>query len=422
MPTPDPFSLAIVVAAIALALCVIWIFTRQLDSQLEADTKEDTGKRVRSIIFVGYISILVMLSTAILPFMVFEFGASEPDSNAPIQILKACPAVNDTDGQGSEQLHCPPGRTQWAVSIGGIVQHKTVAVDDAHQEVVRSKLQAVFENAGTKTRNAIQNVAGLPDDERHLIANSAAKTIQEIPNDFELKTTFDVPVVSGGLVVPLYLIVVALIGGCIGMARRLPEFQMRGAPGYKIHYEVSKAEDPKLKRPLEAIEVREYVVFQVMQVVFAPFLAVVAYTTFKPVDISAGVAIGFVSGFASEPLLLQIRKLADATSKLSSAGDTSTVPSTQAQNPKPEASGLKPQSVQLGAVPQSVVIAGTSFSPNAEVLVEGERRPTTVKGDKEAEFELEAKDVATAGQKNVTISNPKPGGGESAPLPLEIVT
>jgi hypothetical protein len=300
---------------LAIAVHALWAFTRRIGGAIDSDRGGQDGataKRVRMIVWYGYFSIFVLMAAAILPFMLPGFPDNFPGPNAPIQILKACPVVVDKEAKDDGQLHCRADRTHWAVNIGGVVKAKTVTVPDAHREDASRRLQAVFSQTGIQTRDAIQNVGELPEAVKSSIAETAENTIQSI-------ASMPGPsVVSGGLVVPLYMIVIALIGGCIGMTRRLPELQTRGAPGYKAYYKRNKAVDPTLKRPLEGVHVREYVVFQVMQAVFAPFLAMVAFALIDPADIAGVVAIGFIAGFASESILLQIKKVADAASKPSS--------------------------------------------------------------------------------------------------------
>jgi hypothetical protein len=102
--------------------------------------------------------------------------------------------------------------------------------------------------------------------------------------------------ITGGLVVPLYVIVLALMGGAISMTRRVPEYQRRALDSHD---------------PLTNAEAREYLVFQIMQVITAPLIAVTAYYIFRPATPVESVLIGFVSGFASEPILVMIRGLVD---------------------------------------------------------------------------------------------------------------
>ena len=123
-----------------------------------------------------------------------------------------------------------------------------------------------------------------------------------------LENTYEV---SGGVVVPLYLIVISLLGASVGMARRMPEYQKRGSKRYHQEFQyrekmgLANAADPK---PLDPTEVREYVVFQVLQVFSAPLVALTAYSLITPGEPATVVILAFASGFSTEAVLLLIRR------------------------------------------------------------------------------------------------------------------
>ena len=97
--------------------------------------------------------------------------------------------------------------------------------------------------------------------------------------------------------VPLYFVVLSLMGAAVSMTRRVPEYQgqvVQGAP-----------------RPITRNQAREYLVFQIMQVVSAPLIAITAYYSIEPGSRATSVALGFASGFASETVLLAIRALVE---------------------------------------------------------------------------------------------------------------
>jgi hypothetical protein len=121
--------------------------------------------------------------------------------------------------------------------------------------------------------------------------------------------------IRGGLVVPLYVIVLALIGSAVSMTRRVPEYQRRAM---------------NTQDPLTNVQAREYLVFEIMQVVSAPLIAVTVYYIVKPDTPVTSVLLGFGSGFASEPILLMIRNLVE---KLSPAKPTEPILITVRINP-----------------------------------------------------------------------------------------
>ncbi|RKP48402.1 carboxypeptidase-like regulatory domain-containing protein [Trinickia fusca] len=124
-------------------------------------------------------------------------------------------------------------------------------------------------------------------------------------------------IVEGGFVLPFYILLLALIGAAISLTRRIPELQKRSEPGY-----VGTDDQP----PLDNRTVREAVVFQIMQLITAPFIAMVAYYAIAPNGVASGIALAFMSGFGSELVLLQIRGVVEGLHPKSSVklGATST--------------------------------------------------------------------------------------------------
>jgi len=109
--------------------------------------------------------------------------------------------------------------------------------------------------------------------------------------------------VRGGLPVPVYFIVLALIGGAISLAKNVPGIQKRSDSNW-----VGTAAEPRLVPG----EVRELLLFQVLQFVSAPLLAVAAYHTIKPESFGTTVALGFLVGFGSDQILGAIRGMVKA--------------------------------------------------------------------------------------------------------------
>jgi len=108
--------------------------------------------------------------------------------------------------------------------------------------------------------------------------------------------------VSDGLLVPLYFIILALIGGSISLTRRLPELQKQVSTEH-----IATERQPKLTQ----YEFREHLIFQIVQFISAPFLAILAYYLVEPSNTTNSVALAFTAGFASETILLMIRSIAN---------------------------------------------------------------------------------------------------------------
>ena len=108
--------------------------------------------------------------------------------------------------------------------------------------------------------------------------------------------------IAGGMVVPLYVLILSLMGAAVSMTRRVPEYQRRTS--------MRRGDDGDGER-LDRSHARERLVFQIMQVISAPLVALTAYHAFNPESRAAAVAVGFSAGFASEPILKAIRALVD---------------------------------------------------------------------------------------------------------------
>lgn len=108
--------------------------------------------------------------------------------------------------------------------------------------------------------------------------------------------------VNGGLLVPLYFVILALMGGSISLTRRLPELQKQAGSEH-----IATEKQPKLTQ----YEFREHLIFQIVQFISAPFLAILAYYLIEPSNTTNSVALAFTAGFASETILLMVRSIAN---------------------------------------------------------------------------------------------------------------
>lgn len=117
--------------------------------------------------------------------------------------------------------------------------------------------------------------------------------------------------ITGGVVVPVYFLILAMIGALINMSRKLPEYQRRITPAYHFRYKADVKQNPQLAKPMTGAEVREFVTFQMIQVLTAAGVAIIAYSWAKPEELAAGVVLAFVAGFSSEVVLLAVRGVAE---------------------------------------------------------------------------------------------------------------
>lgn len=127
-----------------------------------------------------------------------------------------------------------------------------------------------------------------------IVVGARGESVAEAPSEDSTIRRF-----SGGLAVPLYLVFLSLLGGAVSLTRRVPEYQKRASDGYQ-----PTADEPALDDPT----VREYLIFQIVQFISAPFIAVVAYWVIAPTTAKMIVALAFLAGFSSETVLLWIRQ------------------------------------------------------------------------------------------------------------------
>ena len=87
---------------------------------------------------------------------------------------------------------------------------------------------------------------------------------------------------------------------------------------------------------------------------------------------------------------------------------------TAPNNPLPTITSLAPNSANAGAAAQTITITGTGFVTASVANFNGASRTTTFVSATEITIDLTAADLSTAGAKNITVTNPAPGGGTSA--------
>ncbi len=148
--------------------------------------------------------------------------------------------------------------------------------------------------------------------------------------------------ISGGLVVPLYVIMLAFFGSAVSMTRQVPVYQQRAMDS---------------QDPFTNAEARRSLVFQIMQVLSAPLIAMTVYYIYKPSTPAESVVVGFGSGFASEPILLMIRSLVEKLSPARAATTASTAVTIRTE----------PEAVELGPRQTKQFTAKIQGSPNQEV-------------------------------------------------------
>lgn len=256
-------------ALLALGFLVVGTWFMYAFTQCDPENiDQDSEAEQRASMFrFAYMFSLFSFALLVLPFTAMVRTHETPPDAGPIRLLRACvvpsAAARPASGVVGPVEFCPNPTAAngtvtypWLVSVGGVVAQECGA-------------------------HGYKCWAEQP--------SQAASPPSQLPPMFS---------VSGGFVVPFYVVVFAFIGGIVNLTRRLPEYQKRSACNY-----VGTPEEPKLM----TIEAREFVVFQLMQLLSSPFVAMVAYYAIEPKSIANTVALAFISGFATESVLLLIR-------------------------------------------------------------------------------------------------------------------
>jgi len=252
------------VGLIALAICFPIFFWVDLNT----DDFKQNEKRVSRLILYSYSVAALSLAGSLLPFLFVPSsfpGLYRLMLSSPVGIVLGCTQPDKSQNQpGALDCTTPPYR-QWVINIGGMI------VPEKHLDRIDQDVK---------------------------------------PNVSKANSTLQSATIQGGLVIPLYFVVLSLIGGAISLTRRVPEYQKRYSQNY-----VPTEDKPKLDRAT----VREFLAFQILQFVSAPLLALVAYFLISPESKAALVALGFTAGFGSEAVLLMTRALVE---KISPANTT----------------------------------------------------------------------------------------------------
>lgn len=251
---------------------------------VEASATEQESE-VKDVFRFAYVFALVALALLVLPFTSMVNTRSLPDGG-PIRMLSGCVvsarAASAPAAAASNPLrHAPalPLCSEAAeansypllVGIGGVVGRGRCANEQSSD---------CLQPQGRSLRDLVGS-------------GSPREPAADVQPHFEI---------SSGLVVPLYVVVLGFVGGAISLTRRIPEYQKRTEAAYN-----GTDKEPRL----EPYEAREFVVFQILQLVTAPFLAIVGFYVFDPDTATSAAAYAFVGGFLSEWLLLRVRAVVE---------------------------------------------------------------------------------------------------------------
>ena len=303
--TSDRAWLVLGIVGAAAVLHFIHCFTRDLP----APKDKRLSPQLRSIFVYGYVFLAFALGASLSPLVVPKdlFTASETWAG----VVDGC--LRTEDGYGSELTRCDDNGAdqQWLLQIGSRSVRSEVPDEDVIARIARKAVAACatpetwtdvrreFDSMGSVDETAlIEALKGMCPGAGAGIAADVTSVLRERGVAVRVHSEL-----SRGLVVPLYVVVLAIIGGAVGMSRRLPEIQSRAA---------DRAKQEHATEAISAIEARERVVFQIMQILAAPLIAITAFSAFEPDTVTVAVLIGFTSGFASEAILMKLRQASEA--------------------------------------------------------------------------------------------------------------
>ncbi|RXH57937.1 hypothetical protein GRAN_1247 [Granulicella sibirica] len=90
-------------------------------------------------------------------------------------------------------------------------------------------------------------------------------------------------------------------------------------------------------------------------------------------------------------------------------------------SPTPIVTAINPAAIVVGGPAVTIMLAGTGFEANSVVQWNGSARQTTFASSTSLLANLTADDLQRIGVAQITVSNPRPGGGASPAVPLPVV-
>ncbi|NBQ68852.1 MAG: carboxypeptidase regulatory-like domain-containing protein [Nitrosomonadaceae bacterium] len=301
---------------IVISMCIVFvhIFTYPIEALPAEGSTQDERKRIEDIrsrqrnkwMIFAYSFMLISLLLTFYPFInpLFSFAEKKPDHSA---------GTVQQESTGQEKTKPDAGRylktlreRPIAVFVGCSLDPKAktllCAKPEAKPEVKNESDSQPLpkaekaENTG-KTQNPEGGTAG-----KAWVINIGGH-IENCTKDSDPNFGKSVSCqVKDGLLIPLYFIILALMGGSISLTRRLPELQKQAGAEH-----IATEQQPKLTQ----YEFREHLIFQMVQYISAPLLAILAYYLIEPGNITNSVVLAFTAGFASETILLMVRSIAN---------------------------------------------------------------------------------------------------------------
>jgi hypothetical protein len=304
----DPDTGGVNLAKLSIPLKIVLIVVSVLIGWfLDVFTGSADPRKIDHMVAFCYVFPFAMIAGILVPLFAYPVVLPEPPK--PVGIILGCnerptfPLDKDLVPDG---IRCFNRADQYLVNIGGNAELLTDEVRRQREDELQASARAVHGaerpagdrsppptagNAGRENPNADKPVAVAPGP------IPAAGTPGAQPIAAEVEPFRQRYVITGGLVVPLYFVIIAIFGGFVSMLRRVPEYQERVSSNASDRLTIEKA--------------REKLVFEVLQLLAAPIIAITAYYLVDPASRASSIALAFVAGFSSETVLMYIRALAE---------------------------------------------------------------------------------------------------------------
>ena len=302
-------------AYIALAGWFLFAFTR---SDHEMPTFEEDAEQRAAMFRFAYFFSIFSFALLVLPFTAMVRSSDTLPDAGPIRLLRACVEQTAAPARAASAPspidYCPESKGSpklvtypWLIAVGGVVARQCDAEDvycfKLETPAPMTSAAAVAAAAAASAASAAaQQAPGSPQAaaaaSAATAAASAATAAEAAENKSKPSGISNMYRVSGGFVVPFYVVVFAFVGGVVNLTRRVPEYQKRSS----VHFAGTVTESR-----VTLLEAREFVVFQLMQLLSSPFVAMLAYYALEPKSVASAVGVAFFSGFATESVLLLLR-------------------------------------------------------------------------------------------------------------------
>lgn len=285
---------------VVISMCIVFvhIFTYPIEALPAEGSTQDERKRIEEIrsrqrnkwMIFAYSFMLISLLLTFYPFINPLFSFVEKTSSHS-------DGTAQQESTGQEKTKPDAGRYLKTLRERPIAVFVGCSLDPKAKTLLCPKSDAEPEGDAQKTQNPGGGTAG-----KAWVINIGGhieQCIKDSDPNFGKSVTCEV---KDGLLIPLYFIILALMGGSISLTRRLPELQKQAGAEH-----IATEQQPKLSQ----YEFREHLIFQMVQYISAPLLAILAYYLIEPGNITNSVVLAFTAGFASETILLMVRSIAN---------------------------------------------------------------------------------------------------------------